>query len=159
MKKIKTEDAVGEVLLHDITRIIPGKVKDAVFRKGHIIREEDIEMLLSVGKEQIFVWEEMEGYVHENDAAERLKNIIAGENLEFTDVKEGKINLVAKKDGMLKIDVDKLLELNSLGEISCATLRNDYLVKKGMVVAGVRAIPFLLLLQPLLTFAHLSLEE
>lgn len=144
MKKIKTLDAVGQVLSHDITQIIPGKIKDAVFRKGHIIKEEDIEVLLSVGKEHIYVWEEIEGYVHENDAAERLKNIIAGKNLSFSEVKEGKINFVAETNGLLKVKFKKLFELNSLGEISCATLRNNYLVSKGMNVAGVRAIPLMI---------------
>ena len=60
MKLIKTEDAVGHVLCHDITQIIKGVTKDAVFRKGHVIREEDIPVLLSVGKENIYIWEKDE---------------------------------------------------------------------------------------------------
>ena len=42
MKLMKTQDAVGQVLCHDITQIIKGVTKDAVFRKGHVITEEDI---------------------------------------------------------------------------------------------------------------------
>ena len=57
MKLIKTEEAVGQVLCHDITQIIPGVTKDAVFRKGHIIQESDIPVLLSVGKDYIYIWE------------------------------------------------------------------------------------------------------
>ena len=57
MKLMRVQDAVGQVLCHDITQIIPGVTKDAVFRKGHIIREEDIPVLLSVGKEHIYIWE------------------------------------------------------------------------------------------------------
>ena len=57
MKLIKTEDAVGHVLCHDITQIIKGVTKDAVFRKGHVVKEEDIPVLLSVGKEHLYVWE------------------------------------------------------------------------------------------------------
>lgn len=60
MKLIKTTEAVGQVLCHDITQIIPGVTKDAVFRKGHIITEEDIPVLLSVGKEHIYIWEKTE---------------------------------------------------------------------------------------------------
>ena len=56
MKLVRTEDAVGQVLCHDITQIIPGVVKDAVFRKGHIVTEEDIPVLLSVGKENLYIW-------------------------------------------------------------------------------------------------------
>ena len=68
MKLIRTEDAVGQVLCHDITQIIPGVVKDAVFRKGHIVTKEDIPVLLSVGKEHLYVWEKKEGILHEDEA-------------------------------------------------------------------------------------------
>ena len=70
MKLIKTVDAEGAVLCHDITQIIKGVTKDAVFRKGHIVTKEDIPVLLSVGKDQLYVWEKEEGMLHENDAAE-----------------------------------------------------------------------------------------
>ena len=73
MKLIKTEDAVGHILCHDITQIIKGVTKDAVFRKGHVIREEDIPVLLSVGKENLYIWENNENMLHENDAAEVLR--------------------------------------------------------------------------------------
>ena len=47
MKLMKTTEAVGQMLCHDITQIIPGITKDAVFRKGHIIREEDIPQMVA----------------------------------------------------------------------------------------------------------------
>ena len=72
MKKMKTEDAVGQILCHDITQIVPGVTTDAVFRKGHVIREEDIPVLLSVGKDHIYIWENNENMLHENEAAEIL---------------------------------------------------------------------------------------
>ena len=72
MKLIKTVDAVGHVLCHDLTQIIPGEFKGARFRKGHVVTEEDIPVLLSMGKENLYVWEMQPGIVHENDAAERL---------------------------------------------------------------------------------------
>ena len=56
MKQIKTEDAVGSVLCHDITEIIKGVRKGARFRKGHIVTKEDIPVLLSLGKENLYVW-------------------------------------------------------------------------------------------------------
>ena len=67
MKLIKTEDAVGCMLCHDITQIIPGVVKDAVFRKGHVVTREDIPVLLSVGKEHLYVLEKQEGMLHEDE--------------------------------------------------------------------------------------------
>ena len=70
MKLIRTEDAVGHVLCHDMTQIIPGVIKDARFRKGHIVTEEDIPVLLSIGKEHLYVWEKTEGMLHEDEGAE-----------------------------------------------------------------------------------------
>ncbi|MBU3127484.1 molybdopterin-binding protein [Clostridium tagluense] len=144
MKKIPVKDAVGSVLCHDITQIIPGVVKDIAFKKGHIIKEEDIPLLLSIGKENLFVWEKKEGYLHENDAAERLRACAAGQGLTFSEVKEGKINFIAEYDGLLVINTKLLYELNSLGEIILVTLHNNYPVKKGQKVAGTRVIPLVI---------------
>ena len=144
MKKIPVKEAVGSVLCHDITQIIPGVVKDVAFKKGHIIKEEDIPLLLSIGKENLFVWEKKEGYLHENDAAERLRALTAGVGLTFSEVKEGKINFIAACDGLLVINTKLLYELNSLGEIILVTLHNNYPVKKGQKVAGTRVIPLVI---------------
>ena len=101
MKLMRVQDAVGQVLCHDITQIIPGVTKDAVFRKGHIIREEDIPVLLSVGKEHIYIWENDETMLHENDAADILRAICQGEHMRASAPKEGKIELTAETDGLL----------------------------------------------------------
>ena len=144
MKLIKTEDAVGHVLCHDITQIIKGVTKDAVFRKGHIVTEEDIPVLLSVGKENLYVWEKEEGMLHENDAAEILRQICQGEHMHPSDVKEGKIELIADIDGVLKIEREKLRKVNSLGEIMNASRHGDFPVKKGDKLAGTRVIPLVI---------------
>ncbi len=144
MKLCRTEDAVGQVLCHDITQIIPGVVKDAVFRKGHIIREEDIPVLLSVGKEHIYVWENDEKMLHENEAADILYHICKGEGMYGTDVKEGKIELIAERDGVLKIDREKLRRVNSLGEMMIASRHGDFPVRKGEKIAGTRVIPLVI---------------
>lgn len=144
MKLIKTEDAVGHVLCHDITQIIKGVTKDAAFRKGHIVTEEDIPVLLSVGKENLYVWEKEEGMLHENDAAEILRQICQGEHMHPSDVKEGKIELIADIDGVLKIEREKLRKVNSLGEIMIASRHGDFPVKKGDKLAGTRVIPLVI---------------
>ena len=95
MKLIRTVDAEGTVLCHDITQIIKGVTKDAVFRKGHIVTKEDIPVLLSVGKDQLYVWEKQEGILHENEAAEILCRMCRGENMSRSEAKEGKIELKA----------------------------------------------------------------
>ena len=144
MKLIKTKDAVGHVLCHDITQIIKGVTKDAVFRKGHVVTEEDIPVLLSVGKEHLYVWEKKEGMLHENEAAEILREICQGKNLHPSEVKEGKIELIAECDGVLKVDGEKLRKVNSLGEMMIASRHGNFPVKRGDKIAGTRVIPLVI---------------
>ena len=145
MKKIKTTEAVGHVLQHDITEIIPGEFKGRAFKKGHIITEEDIPHLLRLGKDHIFVFELGEDKIHENEGAMILGKLGQGENISLgSEIKEGKINFNSSIDGILKVDSEKLFELNMLGEISFATLPNNIPVKKGELVGGARIIPLVI---------------
>lgn len=144
MKEIRTEDAVGHVLCHDITQIIKDKKKGVVFSKGHIVKEEDIPVLLSVGKEHLFVWEKQPGILHENEAAEILYKICAGSNMHGSDIKEGKIELIADCDGLLKIRREALLAVNSLGEMMIASRHGDFAIHKGDKIAGTRVIPLVI---------------
>lgn len=145
MKKIDTMDAVGHVLSHDITEIVPGKFKGRAFKKGHVIREEDVEKLLSLGKDHIYIFEMNEDELHENDAAIILGEIGRGENIELSsEIKEGKIDFFAERDGLLRVDKENLFRLNMLGEISFATLPGNIPVKKGEKIAGARVIPLII---------------
>ena len=146
MKKINTKDAVGHVLCHDITRIIPGVEKGPVFKKGHVVTEEDIPVLLSVGKEHLYVWEKSEGMLHEDEAAEILRDICMADStlMKATAPSEGKIEIVAGIDGVLKIRRDALQKVNSLGEMMIATVHGDFPVRKGDKLAGTRIIPLVI---------------
>ena len=144
MKLIKTQDAVGHVLCHDITQIIKGVTKDALFRKGHIVTEADIPELLSLGKDHLYVWELQDEFVHENDAALRVAEAVCGDGLAATQPEEGKVNLLAEQDGLLLVDEERLLRLNLLGEVAVATRSQERTVRKGDVVAGIRVIPLVL---------------
>lgn len=144
MRLIETINAVGSVLCHDITQIIKGVTKDAVFSKGHIVREEDISVLLSVGKEHLYVWEKEEGMLHENDAAEILYELCKGENMKPSEIKEGKIELIATCDGVLKIDSEKMNKVNALGEMMIASRHGNFPVKAGDLLAGTRVIPLVI---------------
>ena len=141
LKVIRVEEAVGLPLAHDITEIVPGKHKGPAFRRGHIIRQEDVAKLLDVGKANIYVMELEKGELHEEDAARRLAKAAAGENLQLTEPSEGRVNLVARIAGLLKVDTDLLYRLNSLGDLMLATLPTNWHVKQGTVVAGTRTIP------------------
>lgn len=144
MKVIRTKEAEGHVLCHDITQIIPGQYKGARFKKGHIIKAEDIPVLLSIGKENLYVWENDPEKLHENEAAHILYDLCAGENIRPTEVREGKIEGVALADGILKINTQLLEELNSLGEMMVAARYPNLAVKEGEKLFGTRVIPLVI---------------
>ncbi len=144
-KTIPISQAVGTVLAHDITEIRKGEFKGAAFRKGHTIKEEDICYLQRLGKEHLYILDIAEDEIHEDDAVYEIAYALKGEGVEIQDKpKEGKINLIANRDGLLKIDSSSLIELNMLGEVMCATLHNNTMVKNGQIIAGTRAIPLVL---------------
>ncbi|MBU2702359.1 molybdenum cofactor synthesis domain-containing protein [Sporomusaceae bacterium BoRhaA] len=144
MEVVNVEEAVGNVLCHDITKIIPGEYKGRAFKKGHIITEEDIPELLKLGKEHIYVWKMEAGKVHENEAGIRLAQAVAGTGLVLSEPKEGKVNLVAAQDGLCMIDEESLLEVNMIEELIVATRSNNRPVQKGDIIAGVRAVPLVI---------------
>ena len=144
MKLIRTVDAAGQVLCHDITQIIPGEFKGPRFRKGHIVQPEDIPVLLSIGKENLYAWEKRPGILHEDEAAALLYKAAAGKNIHGTEPKEGKIELIADCDGLLKIDRAALLAVNRTPQMMIATIHGDMPVKKGQKLAGTRIIPLVI---------------
>ncbi len=144
MKLIDTRDAVGSVLAHDITQIIRGVTKGPVFRKGHIVKEEDIPVLLSVGKDHLYVWENAPSMLHENDAADILGKICQNSGMHPTEVKEGKIELIADEDGFFTVDVERLRRINMLGEMMIATIPSGIRIRKGQKLCGTRIIPLVI---------------
>ncbi len=141
MKVIAVQDAIGMVLGHDLTRIVPGESKGPQFRKGHIITEEDIPMLLSMGKEHIYALELSADIVHEDEAAKRLAKAAAGPGIVLSEPAEGRVNLTAEMDGLLKINTQALQRLNDLESVVFATLHSNHRVEKGTIVAGTRVVP------------------
>ena len=141
MKKIKTRDAVGHVLCHDVTKIVRGVTKDAAFRKGHVITESDVPVLLYLGKEHVYIWENNEKMLHENEAAEILAGLCINKNMRATQPKEGKIDLIAGRDGLLMVDNKRLRSINAVGGLMIATRASGTPVKKGDKLCGTRIIP------------------
>ncbi len=144
MQLVKTEDAVGMVLCHDITQIIKGVTKDAVFRKGHIIQPEDIPVLLSVGKDNIYVWENDDSMLHEDEAAEILRDMCMNDGMSASKPKEGKIELTAERDGLFLVDRERLRAVNSFGRMMIATRPGGVAVKAGDKLCGTRIIPLVI---------------
>ncbi|OGP49675.1 MAG: molybdopterin-binding protein [Deltaproteobacteria bacterium RBG_13_43_22] len=141
MKKVKIQKAVGMVLGHDLTRIVPGSYKGAAFKKGHIIQEENIPALLDMGKETLFVLDIPPGRLHENDAAERLAQALKGDHLLLQGPVEGKISLITQISGLLKIRMTDLTRINLIPNIIVSTLHNNSVCKAGDIVAATRIIP------------------
>ncbi len=144
MEVIHVKEAVGMALCHDITKIIPNEFKGRAFKKGHIIRNEDISTLMDLGKDHVYVWNLKNGYVHEDDAALRIAKAISGGNISFTDPVEGKVELMASEDGLLKINTELLLELNMLDNISISSIHENQVVQVGKKLAGTRIIPLVI---------------
>ena len=140
MKKIPVEQAVGMTLCHDITKMVDG-FKGAAFRRGHVIREEDIEELLNIGKKTVFVWEENAGEIHEEDCALRMAAMAPVQGAHYTAPSEGKVLLMADTRGMLRVDTELLREINSIGDITISTLPDHYPVEPGARLASMRIVP------------------
>jgi molybdopterin biosynthesis enzyme len=145
MKIISLEEAVGTQLAHDITEIRPGEFKGAAFRKGHTVCEDDLCRLQRLGKNHLYLLELAADEIHENEAAAILAEALAGEGVIWeNNPREGKIDLYAAYDGLLRVDVPSLAAFNLVDEVMCATLHNHTLVKRGEKIAATRAIPLIM---------------
>ena len=142
LKTLPVDQSVGMVLPHDITEIVRGSHKGSAFKKGHIIRFEDVEHLKKLGKDNIYILTLEANEIHENEAAILLARALAGQGVGFASLPdEGKISLTAVRDGLLKVNKSALYRFNLLGEVMCSTLHDNTLVQKGDVIAGTRLIP------------------
>lgn len=141
IKKIKTEEAIGQPLLHDITGILASGFKGVVFKRNHIIKEEDVEALKDLGKDHVYVGDLDPDKVHEEDAVLEIKDLLGGANVSTSGVSEGKVSLIADSDGVLVLNSQGLYEMNLIGDYTIATLKNFSQVKKGDKLCGARIVP------------------
>lgn len=140
MKKINVQDAIGLELCHDITEMNDG-FKGVAFKRGHIIQEEDVEHMLNIGKRTVFVWEENAGEIHEDDCARRMAAMAPVTNAHYTEPAEGKVLLFADQRGMFRVNTALLKKINSIGDITIATLPDHYPVEAGARLASMRIVP------------------
>ncbi len=145
IKRIPVAKAIGLVLAHDITEIRKDEFKGRAFKKGYVVRPEDVGHLQNLGKMHLYALTLSDDEMHEDDTAYALARALMGEGVKMAgEPKEGKINLVSDRNGLLKVNKDALLRFNMLGEVACATLHNNTVVKKGQAVAGTRSIPLVM---------------
>ena len=144
MKVVPVEEAVGMVLGHDVTRIVGSEFKGRAFKKGHVIQAEDVPRLLEIGKEHIYILDLQEGFLHENDAAQRIAEATAGQGIKLSKPVESKITMTADSGGMLKINVEALNRINSIEAVMISTLHSHQDVADNQAVAGTRIIPLVI---------------
>lgn len=144
MRKISVNDAVGQKLCHDITKVVPGEFKGVAFKRGHLIRPEDVEELLKIGKDHIFMWEEKAGEIHEDEAAVRIAEAVKGANIVYTPPQEGKTVLQATVKGLFKVNKPLLSLVNAIENITISALPDNFPVAKGAKLAGARIIPLVI---------------
>nr|HPR90752.1 molybdopterin-binding protein [Synergistaceae bacterium] len=112
---VNIEDALGMALSHDMTQIdVKSGYKGARFKRGHIVKPEDLPVLRSMGKNSISVLYLEEGDVHEDDAALRLAHRLAGEGLRMEGPEEGKVSLFAEWNGLIVYDEESIHTINRM---------------------------------------------
>lgn len=141
IKKIRVEDAIGLPLLHDLTAIMEDGFKGVKFKRGHIVKEDDIEELKNIGKDHIYVGELEEDQVHEEDAISEIGPLLAGPNIEISEVSEGKINLLSKKEGLFLINRKLLRAINEIGDYTITCKKSYIRVEPGEKLVGARIVP------------------
>ncbi|MDD5104994.1 MAG: molybdopterin-binding protein [Desulfuromonadaceae bacterium] len=141
MTEIPVQQAVGRVLFHDITRIVPGEFHGRAFKKGHIIAPDDIDKLLQLGKDNIYVLNLSEGFIHEDAAALRIAKAALGRGIQMMPPTEGKVRLMTTRPGLLRINVAALDRINAIEEIVFATSHTNKQVSAKKLVGGTRIIP------------------
>jgi len=152
-REVRIEDAVGMVLAHDMTRIVPGEYKGVAFHRGHVIQESDIEAFLTMGKAHVFVLDMAADEVHEDDAAARMAAALLRDGLTAGAAHEGKVTLAAGRPGLLKVNAEALAVINGIGDIAVVTRMSHSPVSESQAVASVRAIPLVLPQAQLQAFA------
>lgn len=158
LREVRVEDAIGMRLAHDLTQIIPGQFKGRLFRKGHVITEQDIPKLLDIGKEHIYIMDLSAGFVHEDDAAERMAKAITSANLVLSEPHEGKVTLKSQIHGLAQINKSFIDQVNAMGEIALATVTTNTVVKPGQAVAATRVVPLIVADEKIKRVEQLSAE-
>lgn len=148
LRAVPVAEAVGEKALHDMTRIVPGRSKGPAFKRGQFISGGDVCRLQQMGRSRIYVEDAAgapEGFVHEDRAARAFALAMCGPGTRAGAAPhEGKMDILADRDGLLVVDADRLLRFNLVPDVMAASRRHGSIVAKGDTVAGTRAIPLYL---------------
>ena len=129
--------AVGAILVHSQT--LGGKR----YRKGRVLTADDAAALAAAGVGEVTVARLQAGDVGENDAAQRLGERAAGENIRLGIANTGRVNLFAAADGLVDFAPERIDAVNAIDEgITVATLRPFERVAANQIAATIKIIPF-----------------
>lgn len=114
----------------------------ALLVKGRILSGADWPLVVRAGVDELHIVRIESGDVHEDEAARRLAQMVAGPGIAHHGPVESQVRLSAAINGIFEVDVARLEALNSIEDISVFTLFDGQLVSKGKTVAGVKVTPF-----------------
>lgn len=138
VKKVPVTEALGHILLHHQIDAHGQKI----LSKGRYITREEIPALEMSGCQEVYVAILDEEDVSENEAAHYLGEMLAGDRLETSRAATGHVNLVATAPGLLKVDQEALLALNSQPGITLATIRTHTVVRPKTITGTIKIIPY-----------------
>ena len=140
------EKSVGRAIAHDMTRVVPGESKGVAFSRGHVVTAGDVCRLQQMGRFNLYVDQEAPvGFIHEDDAAGAFAERMCGDGVRAEGgPREGRINMVADRDGILVFNESIQRAFNSLQDIIVSSRHEYSLVREGRRVAATRAIPLYL---------------
>jgi hypothetical protein len=128
----------GRVLAHDVQATVGAE--RVRLRKGHILRAGDVPTLRAANRIVHLITLEA-GDVHEEAAARRIARAVAGAGIQIGEPHESMMTLRARERGLLAVDVERLLAINSIPDMSVWTLFDAQIVREQQAVAGVKVTP------------------
>jgi molybdenum cofactor synthesis domain-containing protein len=140
VRRVRAEDAVGLRLAHDVVQYGP-KLKAVLFKRGHVVRTEDVEELKNAGNYHVHVEDEVPEGIHEDDAATRLMRAAAGSNVFHTKPNKGRVDLISKIPGILRVNVEAIKRVNLIKNFVLVTQRDFSGVARGQRVASGKIVP------------------
>ncbi len=137
---VPIEAAVGKVLGHNVA----GRDGERIMRKGKPLLPADIERLRAAGLSSVYVAELGPDDIGEDAAARQIAAVISGRNLSISGAAGGRVNLISAQQGVLRVDVARLHQINEIEGLTLASLQNHATVERKSIVATIKVIPFAL---------------
>lgn len=134
---VALDDAEGAILAHS------QRTDAGTIRKGTVLSAANVAALRAAGHREVIAARLDPGDVHEDTAAARLAEAVAGANVRVDRAFTGRANLFAETPGILTVDRPAIDAFNRIDEaITVATLESFAPVVEGTMIATVKIIPF-----------------